>query len=272
MANSLGNFTPLTAARRFLLLLRQFGPVQTLAVCAAMLDDQYIRAFDRRYGVQTSGHVELSQTSFDPARLKDATAYGPVNAWGIRKLFKALNLPTSLAFVDLGSGMGRACILAHEYGFVRVTGVELAPELCRVARQNVMNRRRLASGRTPINIIEGDVLEYCDSATDDVFFMFRAFSLDFLRTVLDKLAVRSVSQKKSLTVIYTERLSWPPSECVTALAYHAAFQEVYQTTSWGQSFFVFRCGMQPALQAAQTSPAATSMSLSETARRAQQQA
>jgi len=73
-----------------------------------MADDQHIRSFDRWYGVRTIGHVELSETSFDPLRLKDATSYGPVNAWGLRKLLRILDLPASGAFVDLGSGLGRA--------------------------------------------------------------------------------------------------------------------------------------------------------------------
>jgi SAM-dependent methyltransferase len=206
-----------------------------------MVDDQHLRSFDRWYGVRTSGHVELRDTSFDPARLRDATAYGPVNAWALRKLFTTLNLPASLAFVDLGSGMGRACLIAAEYGFERVTGVELASELCQVARANVAHRYLPGNGKQAINIVEGDVLDYCDHSTDDVFFVYSAFSLDFLRAVLAKLVIRATQQDKAVTVIYTERLSWPRSSAVSALAEHGAFQKVHENCSWGQAFFVYRC-------------------------------
>lgn len=242
MVKLFGNLTASTASKRFLLLLQHFGPGQTLAVCLAMVDDMHLRTFDRWLGVRTSGHVELTDTSFDPSRLKDATSYGPVNAWGFRKLLKKLNLPTSLAFVDLGSGLGRACFIAAEYGFQKVTGVELAPELCKVARENVANCRLPGNGKLPIQIIEGDVLHYCDHSTDDIFFMYRAFSVDFLNTVLDKLVARAAAQKKSITVIYTERLGWPISPSAQALVENGAFAKVYEGTIWGQAFFVYRCG------------------------------
>ena len=242
MTKLFGNLTTSTASKRFLLLLRHYGPRQTLSVCAAMADDQHIRSFDRWYGVRTSGHVELSETSFDPLRLKDATSYGPVNAWGLRKLLRILDLPASGAFVDLGSGLGRACLIAAEYGFERVTGVELAPELCKVARDNVAKCRIPRAGKPPINIIEGDVLHYCDYSVDDIFFIYRAFSLDFLLTVLAKLEARAAALKKPLTLIYTERLGWPQSECVSAIAKDGAFHKSYAGTIWGQAFFAYRCG------------------------------
>jgi len=245
MAKLFGNLTANTAVQRFAQLLKHHGPAKTLAVCAAMVDDQHIRMFDRWYGVRTSGHVELKDTSFNPERLKDATSYGPVNAWGLRNLLKRLQLPTSLGFVDLGSGQGRACLIAAEYGFERVTGVELAAELCKVARENVAKFRLPLAGKPPIQILEADVLDYCDHSTDDVFFMYRAFSVEFLSTVLKKLVARAAVLKKPLTVIYTERLAWPQSPSVAALAEHGAFQKVYEGSFWGQAFFVYRSEPQP---------------------------
>lgn len=241
MTNFWGNLTASSASRRFLLLLRHHGVGKTIAVCAAMVDDQHIRVFDRRYGVRTSGHVELKDTSFTPSRLKDATSYGPVNAWALRKLFKILNLPLSHSFVDLGSGLGRACLIAAEYGFRHVTGVELAPELCRVARENIAQCRMARNAKLPVEIVEGDVLDYCNRSTDDIFFMYRAFSLEFLRAVMAKLKLRANSLNKPLTVIYTERIGWPQSECVAALAQDGAFRKVYEQAIWGQAFFVYRC-------------------------------
>jgi SAM-dependent methyltransferase len=241
MSNLFGNLTASSASKRFLNLLQHHGLWKTATVCVAMIDDQHIRTFDHKYGVRTSGHIELSETSFDASKLDKATSYGPVNAWGFRKLLQILNLSKSFTFVDLGCGLGRACIIAAEYGFARVTGVELAPELCKVARDNVSNCRVPAARELPIEIIEGDVLDYCDHANDDVYFMYRAFSLDFLRDVLVKLVERAISRRKSFTLIYTERLGWPQSECVTALAGNPSFQKMYERPIFGQAFFVYRC-------------------------------
>jgi SAM-dependent methyltransferase len=241
MTNLFGNLTPSSASKRLLLLLRHYGLSKTAAVCVALIDDQHLRSFDHKYGVRTSGHIELSETSFDASKLDKATSYAPVNAWGFRKLLQMLNLPKSFAFVDLGCGLGRACIIAAEYGFGKVTGVELAPELCKVARENVTNCRVTGARKLPIEIIEGDVLDYCDHSHDDVYFMYRAFSLEFLHDVLTKLVQRATCRKKPFAVIYTERLGWPQSECVTALAGNRAFQKMYEGSILGQAFFVYRC-------------------------------
>ena len=241
MASLFGNLTPSSALGRFLNLFRHYGLWKTVAVCVAMVDDFHIRSYDRRYGVRTSGHVELSNTSFDPSKLAKATSYGPVNAWGVRKLLRILNLPKSFAFVDLGCGLGRPCLIAAEYGFAKVTGVELAPELCRVARENVANYRTNGVKKSPITVIEGDVLDYCDHSDDDVYFVYRAFSLDFLNEVLAKLAQRAALQKKPFTFIYTERLGWPQSECVSALNANRAFRKTFEESILGQSFFVYEC-------------------------------
>ena len=96
MTNLLGILTASSASKRLLNLLEHYGIGETVAVCVAMIDDQHLKTFDRKYNVRTSGHVELSETSFDASKLDKATSYGPVNAWGLRKLLQTLDLPNHL--------------------------------------------------------------------------------------------------------------------------------------------------------------------------------
>jgi len=44
---------------------------------------------------------------------------------------------SQFTFIDIGAGKGRALLLASEFGFRRIIGVELLPELVAVARKNV---------------------------------------------------------------------------------------------------------------------------------------
>jgi SAM-dependent methyltransferase len=240
MAYLFGNLDRASAVKRFANLLQGYGLMKTLSTCGAMLDDHHLRLFDRRYRIRTSGHVELSNTSFDRSRLPDATSYGPVNGWAFRALLKRLNLSKTLQFADLGCGLGRACILAAEYGFRRVTGVELAPELCAAAEENMSNCLLSAARKSSVHIIQADVLDYCELSEDEVFFVFRAFSLKFFQTVCQKLAERAACQKKLLTLIYSERLGWPPSASMKIPLTHGQFQEVYQGSSLGQAFYVYQ--------------------------------
>jgi len=245
MTHLLGDHSLSSASKRALHLLRNFGVGRVVSVCLATLDDQFLKSFDRWYRVRTSGYISLANTSFDPSKLRHATSYGAVNAWAFRWLLKRLDLPKASHFVDLGCGLGRACILAAEYGFEKVTGVELAPELCATARENILSCRMPPATMARIKIIQGDVLEYCEAAEDNVFFIYRAFSLQFFASVLRKLAERAALQKKPLTVIYTERLYAGPSGYAEAFSEAGTFRKVYQGDRLGQAFYVYQCAGQP---------------------------
>ena len=226
--------------KRLLTLLRNFGPGKTSISLASSLDDQFLRSFDRRYRVTTSGHIVLSSTSFDPSRLRQATSYAPVNGWAFRRLLKVLQLPKTLQFADLGCGLGRACIIAGEYGFAKVTGVELADELCAKAQENVARCRLLQTPIASIRIVHEDVLKYCEEAEDDVFFMFRAFSFELFQSVRANLADRGAQLKKPITIIYTKRLNWPPTDETKALSEDGSLHELYCGVMFGQAFHVYR--------------------------------
>jgi SAM-dependent methyltransferase len=213
-----------------------------LSTLLASLDEKYLRCFDRRYGIQTSGIILLPGTSFDRARLLDATQYGPINGWGFRKFLRESGFPRNLHFVDVGCGLGRACILAAEYGFEKVTGVDLAAEFCAAARQNAARCRPPSGKLSPIDIVQMDALVFCGQTDADLFLMFRPFSRSLTRRVLDTMAVRARSLNKAMTVVFTERMLVPDSYA-PVFAETGAFQAVSQAGYWGQAFYVFQCGV-----------------------------
>jgi SAM-dependent methyltransferase len=233
-------FSSNSAISRLYALWRDAGTLNLLTIVGAAVDDRYLKSFDRRYRIQTSGFIELEETSFERSRLRDATLYGPVNGWAFRHLLRTLNLPQTSRFVDFGSGLGRACIIAAEYGFARVTGVELTKEFCVRARQNIAGCRPPGGHLSPITIVEMDVLAYCEQCDDDVFFMFRPFSQRLFETVLDAIEHSARRLEKSILVIYTERVALQGS-FVPILAARGGLRPVRLATYWGQAFFVYEC-------------------------------
>lgn len=240
MPRLLGNHSLVSAWERLRRLIRGLGFGQTVALLIGTLDDRWLTTFDRRYRVKTSGFIQLKETSFKAERLRDATEYGPTNGWAVRRILKRLNLPRELRFCDVGSGLGRICILAAEYGFTKVTGVELAPELCVVARENIAGCRLSPDQRARIELLQMDALDYCAGSNDDVFFMFRPFSGDFLRVVLDKIATRARARNKPLILIYSERTMASENHDVT-IAAHSAYRKQSQAVILGQVFYIFEC-------------------------------
>jgi SAM-dependent methyltransferase len=241
MSHLLGHHTFGSASKRLATLLRRAGLGPTLSTLLASLDEKYLKSFDRRYRIQTSGIILLPGTSFDRSRLLDATQYGPINGWGFRKFLRKSGFPRNLHFVDVGCGLGRACILGAEYGFEKVTGVDLAAEFCAAARQNAARCRPPSGKLSPIDIVQMDAPVFCGQTDGDLFLMTRPFSRSLTRAVLDIMAARARSLNKVMTVIFAERMLVPDSYA-PVFAETGVFRAVSQVTYWGQALYVFQCG------------------------------
>ncbi len=64
--------------------------------------------------------------------------YQPTDAALFQEMMSSLPIAFSeFTFVDLGSGKGRTLLMASEYPFRRIVGVEILPELHRAAEKNI---------------------------------------------------------------------------------------------------------------------------------------
>jgi len=75
------------------MLLRCYGPGTAFGVVGSVVEDLYLRVFDRRYGVRTSGYISLSQTTLEETKVKRGHRYRPVNAWALQSVLNRLALP-----------------------------------------------------------------------------------------------------------------------------------------------------------------------------------
>jgi SAM-dependent methyltransferase len=123
--------------------------------------------FERRLGTRTDGWIELSDLGLPS---EHRVRYQP-SAWlTLPRILRRSEISAEDVFVDFGCGLGRMVLeAAMLFRFSRVVGVELSPDLARVARENVeRNRRRL---KTPaVEIVVSDVLAY--PIPDDVTIAF----------------------------------------------------------------------------------------------------
>jgi SAM-dependent methyltransferase len=66
------------------------------------------------------------------------SAYQPTEPSAFREMLEALRLEfRDYTFIDLGSGKGRTLLIASDYPFRRILGIELLPELNRIAEENI---------------------------------------------------------------------------------------------------------------------------------------
>jgi SAM-dependent methyltransferase len=105
-------------------------------------------------------------------------------------------------FIDVGAGMGRAMLLATEYPFQRVVGVELNPLLARVAQRNVESWRDAKRAKMQMQLICGDALDAPLPDGPCVVFMFNPFGASVMRRLLKRLAVDFADRATKLDLLY----------------------------------------------------------------------
>jgi len=88
------------------------------------------------------------------------SAYQPTDPTAFERMMEALPIEAAgFTFIDLGSGKGRTLLLASEYAFAHIIGVELLPELHRAAEENI--RAYCESRRFSANI-ESICIDACE--------------------------------------------------------------------------------------------------------------
>jgi tRNA A58 N-methylase Trm61 len=234
---------------KLVMLFRCYGPGTTLGVIGSIVEDLYLCVFDRRYGVRTSGYISLSQTTLEESKIKRGHRYRPVNAWALQRLLNRLALPKEMRFVDIGCGLGRACLIASHYGFSRVRGVDIVPEFCACARRNAEAFYRRESQPARVEVVLEDAVEYSRHADDDIVFLYNPVPVEVLTEILNNLTTGS-SGRRPTYVIYSERII-ETSRTLAVLTENNLLCRILVDSSWGQAFYVFKlkeAGMRPNTQ------------------------
>ena len=80
--------------------------------------------FDRQYGTDTAGRIEVADQDFDSgAEGRGATRYEASGIDVFHAVIRSLALDhRRFTFIDLGSGKGRTLLLASDYPFKKIVG------------------------------------------------------------------------------------------------------------------------------------------------------
>jgi SAM-dependent methyltransferase len=148
--------------------------------------------FDLLYGSETSTIREVGTLDVESANVRHAVRYQPSSADLVRNAFEQLQLDlTEFTFIDFGSGKGRVLLLAAEYPFSQVIGVEFSRELNDIAQQNIekMPARLKRAGR--VSSVWCDAAEFELPNTDLVCYFYNPFGSAVLAPLATKLAAQA---------------------------------------------------------------------------------
>lgn len=157
--------------------------------------------FDRKLGVQTRGIVEHSQESTNPLHHL-AWPYQGTSPKIFQKIMRSIGcLTMPYVFFDMGCGKGRVLLMAAQYSFKLVVGVEFASELARTAEDNVGRFQVKNPGGTEIEVICEDAAQYQFPDDDAVIFFFNPFKQEIMVRVLENIRL-SAQTTKHRYIIY----------------------------------------------------------------------
>jgi hypothetical protein len=105
-------------------------------------------------------------------------------------------------FVDLGSGKGRTLMMASDYPFQRIIGIELLPALNRTAKQNLALYKGESQKCFAIESVCADATSFPLPAAPLILYMFNPFPEPALRRVLANVMACQAHHRTPAYVLY----------------------------------------------------------------------
>ena len=191
--------------------------------------------FDGEYGTDTSGFVpveELDQLEHEAVRVH-ARPYGGSQPSIVGTALAALGPLDLFTFVDLGCGKGRPLLVASEFPFREIVGVELSAPLAKIARHNADLIARRFPQRTPIKIVLGDAAQFQPPAGNLVLFLYNPFDDETIGNVVDAVIAALRNALRTIYVVYYNPVVGHRLDASTLLRRHFAATLPYATDELG---------------------------------------
>ena len=189
-----------------------------------------IHPFDQQHGTDTSGlipgNVIVQGTS---AKVEELTAYygvAPSILHGLLDIWLHRTTPQPIektVFLDVGAGKGRAMLLASQFPFLRVEGVELNPLLAAIAEANISlwHNDLRAEALAPLTLHHADATTHPLPPEPTLAFLFHPFELPILRRFLRHVESSQAAHSKPFDLLYAN------AEHGSLLDRHPAFTRLW---------------------------------------------
>lgn len=133
--------------------------------------------------------------------------YQPTEAALFHEMIEALRQQAhadfhDFIFIDLGSGKGRTLLMASEYPFRQIVGVELLPALHEAAQENLSKYRSESQKCFALEAICADATEFSFPAEPTVLYLFNPLPESGLRRVIANLEKSLSEHPRMVYVLY----------------------------------------------------------------------
>jgi hypothetical protein len=163
-----------------------------------------IHPFDAEFGTDTGGLIAAEEL-LDSHRCKSIhnTGFYATAPSMFEQAFALLPIDFErFTFIDLGAGKGRILLLASNFPFRRVLGVELIPELQAIATRNIARYRPAARQCEDVQCILSDVCDFVFPAGPLVIFMWHPFVGPIFERVMENLDQSLRRDPREIYLVY----------------------------------------------------------------------
>jgi len=177
--------------------LRARGVAETLKLCALQpylwwRERRFNRIrlsaqaeFDREHSVNTGDIVYLGDLAIPGDNSAYGARYGPTSQTTFCEMITDLLIDHArFTFIDIGSGKGAVLLYASDWPFAKIIGVEFAPHLHEIARQNLASYRSTSRKCFNIEVVCDDAENYPVPLVPVVLYFSSPFGVKVMASVL----------------------------------------------------------------------------------------
>ncbi len=156
------------------------------------------RAYDEAMGVDTGGTQYLSRLTIHSPNAALGVSHIATGPEHFHRAMALLDVdPTACTFVDLGSGKGRCLMMAADYPFHAITGIEFAEEMHAVCLTNLA---KFGDPRIAPQLGDAEQFEY--PPTDLVVYMNNPFDRPLVNRIAQRIVASVRDNPRTVRLVY----------------------------------------------------------------------
>jgi len=176
--------------------------------------------FDRTWGegVDTGGTILPDESEVVGSNWAYGVKYQGSDSVALEQTIGELPIQyEQFTFVDLGSGKGRAILVASRFPFKKIIGVEYSEQLNVIARRNVILFPNYETRCTEIDIVCADAADFPIPDGPIVIYLFHPFGKTVLQKVVQNVSNSWEAEPRRIIVIYSNAKFvdlWRDADCM----------------------------------------------------------
>lgn len=152
---------------------------------------------EKRTGLDFLEVLEAEDLGLDPTQAVESAPSG--NKY-LRAVFKKLPISPMDSILDVGSGKGSAMRVMLEFPFSHVDGVEIAPQIVKIAQSNF---EKLKVPPERCKIFQMDASRFKEFDPYNYFYFYNPFSSEIMDSVVQNIVASIQQTPRKVLIIYT---------------------------------------------------------------------